>query len=149
MLCYATQRPPRSYYKIHVGSSKAFPSIHEGDFPCTPGGPIPSGIGLAPSFASFSSVCFLLYSITLLCLKYVTYSPPTRISPISLQTQPCTSPQPSSPPYATPKDLTNQHSTVSTHPTSSTLLLQPLTLDATRLLRCVFLPYAVDDTVRF
>lgn len=48
------------------------PIVHEGGFPRSPGSAIPSGIGLAPSCASFSSVCLLLCSITRLCLKYVT-----------------------------------------------------------------------------
>ena len=51
--------------------------------PC--GGPIPSGIGFAPSANNFSSVFFLLYSITLLCWKYVTYVKPSQPASTSLK----------------------------------------------------------------
>ena len=48
------------------------PELSHGALPCTPGGPIPSGSGFAFSFFNLASVCALLCSITLLCLKYVT-----------------------------------------------------------------------------
>lgn len=65
--------------------------VHEGGFPWSPGSAIPSGIGLAPSLANFSSVCFLLCSITRLCLKYVTCNPPApqTISHSSQSASPC------------------------------------------------------------
>ena len=68
-----SHRPP-SHSKTH----------HDG-FPGNPGGAIPSGIDFAPSAFSLSSVCFLLYSITLRCLKYVTYWTPTLVSHLSPQ----------------------------------------------------------------
>lgn len=71
----ATNQEPVLYQCAPVFPDKCL-VLHEGGFPWLPGSAIPSGIGLAPSLASFSSVCFLLCSITRLCLKYVTCEPP-------------------------------------------------------------------------
>ena len=107
----------------------ANPRISHGAFPWTPGGPIPSGNGFAFSFFNLASVCALLYSITRLCLKYVTYT-----SSVSL---PSASPTPSFSCFRCKgEDLPNSSHTPSQTPHSLSHTPIPLPLCFVSSLQC-------------